>query len=483
MILRAVVALLAGSLAGVAADAGTAPFDVTGHWTGTAQQAGQTNPLTADFTSTGRKTFTGTVTADQPCPATGRLKRHMRVALRVDCGAGRIVRVRARIDPATQTMAGTFAEFHQRRLRHRGTFVLSRQGNGSGAMVSFFSGATPAGHPGALPAVRPGTISTAVVPKDGRWFLSPDKMILTVTSIQLQGGPMEPVSVNCSLTYDRSQPGLTRLADCPVAAPDGTYSGLNLAISPTYQVLIDDPANGFYSTSSGLVTSPPAGGAQYLSVTTNSSSGIGSQFPAPIDVGGSAPPPLNVVVNGLQFFRVEVSSGVVSLGWPGAGDPDPKRPDMTVSVDPLAKVAFYSNQGINTAGAICTGGACSPPPLQGVTAAYIFYSSATVPTWIQLVLNGTPAGCPIGVSGAFDGKGYLGLDATNTLGWALPSDSSFTSYTTEFNMAQVTALGGSTTLNCKQISMDPAPAGGTFSSGAPVISSPDYSAGFVLVAD
>src|SRR5262249_26616190 len=160
----------------------------------------------------------------------------------------------------------------------------------------------------------------------------------------------------------------------------------------------------------------------YLSVTTNSSSGIGSQFPAPIDVGGSAAPPLNVVVNGLQFFRVEVSSGGVSLGWPGGGDPDPKRPDMTASGDALAKGAFYSNQGINTAGAICTGGACSPPPLQGVTAAYIFYSSATVPTWIQLVLNGTPAGCPIAVSGAFEGKGYLGLDATDTLGWALPSD-------------------------------------------------------------
>src|SRR5262249_37268849 len=161
----------------------------TGHWTGTAQQAGQTNPLTADFTSTGPKTFTGTLTADQPCPATGRLRRHMRVALRVDCGAGRIVKARARLDPATQTMAGSFAGFRQRRLRHHGTFTLPRQGNGSGATVSFFSGATPAGHPGALP-----TISTAVVPRDGRWFLSPDKMILTVTSIQLQGGPMEAVT-------------------------------------------------------------------------------------------------------------------------------------------------------------------------------------------------------------------------------------------------------------------------------------------------
>ncbi|TMA43137.1 MAG: hypothetical protein E6J81_16455 [Deltaproteobacteria bacterium] len=481
---RAIIAVLVGILVGVAAYATIVPFDFTGHWTGTAQQEGQpANPLMADFTSTGPKTFTGTVMVDEPCTANGKAKRHMKVALRVECSNGNSVKIHGRIDPATQTMQGTFAEFRQRRLRHRGTFALSRQGGSSSATISFFSGATPAGHPAALRAVRPNTLPMDVVPKDGQWYLSPDKMILTVTSIQLQGGSMDPVAVNCSLTYDRSQPGLTKLSDCPFAATAGTYSGLNLEISPTYQVLINDSVNGFYSTSSGLVTSSPAGGAEYLTVTTNSFSGIAGEFPAPIDVSSSAPPTLSVVVNGLQFFRVQVSSGAVSLGWPDVGDTDPRRPDMTVSVNALAKVAFYSNQGINSAGAICTGGACAPPPLQGVIAAYVFYSSANVPTWIQLVLNGTPSGCPIGTSGAFNGRGYLGLDTTNTLGWALPTDNSFSSYGTEFNMAQVTMLSGSTTLNCKQISTDPAPAGGNFSSGAPVISSPDYTAGFVLVAN
>ena len=481
---RAIIAVLVGSLVGVAAYATIVPFDFTGHWTGTAQQEGQpANPLMADFTSTGPKTFTGTVTVDEACTAIGKTKRHMKVALRVECSNGSIVKIHGRIDPATQTMQGTFAEFRQRRLRHRGTFALSRQAGSSSATISFFSGATPAGHPAALRAVRPNTLPMDVVPKDGQWYLSPDKMILTVTSIQLQGGSMDPVAVNCPLTYDRSQPGLTKLSDCSFAATAGTYSGLNLGISSTYQVLINDSVNGFYSTSSGIVTSSPAGGAQYLTVITNSFSGIASQFPAPIDVSSSAPPTLSVVVNGLQFFRVQVSSGAVSLGWPDVGDTDPRRPDMTVSVDALANVAFYSNQGINSAGAICTGGACAPPPLQGVIAAYVFYSSTNVSTWIQLVLNGTPSGCPIGASGAFNGRGYLGLDTTNTLGWALPTDNSFSSYGTEFNMAQVTMLSGSTTLNCKQISTDPAPAGGNFSSGAPVISSPDYTAGFVLVAN
>src|SRR5262249_44911136 len=43
--------------------AGASPSDFTGHWTGAAQQEGQpANPLMTDFTSTGPKTFTGTVT-------------------------------------------------------------------------------------------------------------------------------------------------------------------------------------------------------------------------------------------------------------------------------------------------------------------------------------------------------------------------------------------------------------------------------------
>ena len=157
MIRRAIIAVLVGRLASVAG-AAVVPFDFTGHWTGTAQQAGQpANPLTADFTSTGPKTFTGTVTADGPCTAKGMVKRHMKVALRIRCGGGKTIKAGGRIDPATQTVQGTFAEFRRRRLRHRGTFVLSRQsGNGSGgsATISFFSGATPAGHPAALRAVQ-----------------------------------------------------------------------------------------------------------------------------------------------------------------------------------------------------------------------------------------------------------------------------------------------------------------------------------------
>src|SRR5262245_58195477 len=68
---------------------GASPFDFTGHWTGTSLQEGQpANALVADFTSTGPKTFTGTVTADNPCSAAGKLKRHMKLAVHLDCGDG-----------------------------------------------------------------------------------------------------------------------------------------------------------------------------------------------------------------------------------------------------------------------------------------------------------------------------------------------------------------------------------------------------------
>src|SRR5207249_10516242 len=68
--------------------AGAAPYDFSGHWTGTAQQEGQpASTLTADVTSTGPKTFTGSITSEDSggtstWPASGNAKRLQRVARR-----------------------------------------------------------------------------------------------------------------------------------------------------------------------------------------------------------------------------------------------------------------------------------------------------------------------------------------------------------------------------------------------------------------
>ena len=70
------VALALGLVAGGALAA--APYDFTGHWTGAAQESGQSSAatVTADFTATGVKTFTGTMTVagggDQPLASPAR---------------------------------------------------------------------------------------------------------------------------------------------------------------------------------------------------------------------------------------------------------------------------------------------------------------------------------------------------------------------------------------------------------------------------
>src|SRR5437773_4088317 len=125
------VALALGLVAGGALAA--APYDFTGHWTGAAQESGQSSAatVTADFTATGVKTFTGTMTVagggDQPvqCAVTGKAKKHMKVSLAATCDDGGTVKIHGRVNPNTQTVAGTFVEKRKRR-RHRGTFTLGR---------------------------------------------------------------------------------------------------------------------------------------------------------------------------------------------------------------------------------------------------------------------------------------------------------------------------------------------------------------------
>src|SRR5881296_2940059 len=128
--LRSVAAL--GILAGGALAA--APYDFTGHWTGGAQERGKSAvTLTADFTASGAKTFTGTIVAtgddDKPgqCPVTGRAKRRLNVSMHGTCDDGGTLNLHGRVNPNKQTIAGTFVEKRKGR-RHRGTFTLGAAG-------------------------------------------------------------------------------------------------------------------------------------------------------------------------------------------------------------------------------------------------------------------------------------------------------------------------------------------------------------------
>jgi hypothetical protein len=321
------------------------------------------------------------------------------------------------------------------------------------------------------------------------WFLSPDQITMTLTGIQPMGsggggGPV--ITVNCSITYDKSKPGLTQLTNCPFTIPTGTYSGMTLYVSSTMHVTIDDAVAGFYSTSSGIVTSPPAGGAQPFSFTIGATNANELQepmtLPAPLVVADSTPVNFSVIVNGLQSFKVAVTGGTVTLGWPGTSYTDPGRPDWAVASGTLASVAFYASQSLGTAGSFCAGGCVGEP--NGIQSVSVYYASPTVPEMVSIPVNGAPKGCgPFGLSWLVDPRSYLGQDAAGNIAWAIPLDASYLTYGVEMQMTQVTTIGGSTTLYCKNITANPAPAGGSFASGAPGIASAANLVGtFILLA-
>ena len=124
---RAWIALVigVGASAGALAAAPT-PYDFTGHWTGTATQAGQSFPLFADFTGT--QTFTGTfaVETDQllTCTVQGQQKKKVKITL--GCADGSHVKIKGRLEAGTIT-----GRYHSSRKGHRsrsGAFMLSTPG-------------------------------------------------------------------------------------------------------------------------------------------------------------------------------------------------------------------------------------------------------------------------------------------------------------------------------------------------------------------
>src|SRR3954462_12044312 len=78
--------------------------------------------------------------------------------------------------------------------------------------AKFFSGATPAAA-GALAGQS--TIAAAVVAGNGTWKLSPDRVTMKLTGIALrtaEGPGANGSAGDCTVTYEKSKPGLTQLA-------------------------------------------------------------------------------------------------------------------------------------------------------------------------------------------------------------------------------------------------------------------------------
>jgi hypothetical protein len=350
------------------------------------------------------------------------------------------------------------------------------------------NGATPAVLSAAAPVLN-------AVPGDGNWTVSPNKMRLTLTEVQLTtsatgiGGGARAQLTDCVIETDLAQPGLAALVDCPFTVEPGTYAGFGLSFNGTYEVLIDDPTNGLFTDPAAgtklRTDTAPANGAQFVTVTSGDVFGANGALPAPVTINGGDAVSLSIVISSLQFMKVTVASGTASFGW--FGDGNPFRPGMTASFGDVAKLGYYVRQEIGTA---LSRNISAGSPVNGVTSVGVFYATTTAPTFIGMDLNGEPSGCaPIGVAFVANGPptgsglgGYAGLDSSGVLGWAVPTDNTWATYSAEFAMAEKTTIGEATTLKCRKITADPAPPGGNYASGAPVITTADYEAGFVLAA-
>jgi hypothetical protein len=115
------------------------PFDFTGTWTGGATAPGIDHVVTmaATFTSTGPRTFTGSLTFPLPdrapelwqtCSVRGRSGR--RVTLHLACehppGESGKATMRAHLDRASNALTGPVTLWQRGNGRHRGTFTLTK---------------------------------------------------------------------------------------------------------------------------------------------------------------------------------------------------------------------------------------------------------------------------------------------------------------------------------------------------------------------
>jgi len=92
--------------------------------------------------------------------------------------------------------------------------------------------------------------ATSAVSADGHWALSPDQSRVTLTSLafQITDGNVVTADVSaCKPTYARDTAALSQILDCPFDVPAGTYIGVGGGVLTTFDVLVNDAANGFFT--------------------------------------------------------------------------------------------------------------------------------------------------------------------------------------------------------------------------------------------
>ena len=147
-----------------------------------------------------------------------------------------------------------------------------------------FNGATStvaAAPVAASPGIFPTPESAPAI--DGKWVVTPNQVKVTFTAITLDGpSGGETVTVdNCEVTFDFATASLSQLLTCLIEVPAGTYTRIGYIAEETTQVLIDDDINGLYTDPASatlLSTTEPAGGAQFVPLTSSLGTLGGSFF-------------------------------------------------------------------------------------------------------------------------------------------------------------------------------------------------------------
>lgn len=310
---------------------------------------------------------------------------------------------------------------------------------------------------------------------DGNWVVSPDKGKATLVSISFTeapagGGPGDNAMLtNCQLEYTRTATSTSPILDCPFDIAPGTYKGFGIALSTTYQLLIDDATNGLYTDPASatlLSTTPPGGGAQYVTLdlsVNGPTQGISYPLTAPFTVAEGSTPQITLVVDMIRSVQVSVSVGTASFRKDAGYTP------IAVFGSPtgVAGAEYYAqSEGTNSYN-------YSNPPVDNEQVR-VYYSSAMTPvalfmTPAMFASNGGAAYAidPAGGTGARAG-GYLGEDSTNTICWAGATDFTWSTYDAIYSLPTATTLSQEVVLKKHNTSTAPAPgSNGTYSSGCP----------------
>jgi hypothetical protein len=309
------------------------------------------------------------------------------------------------------------------------------------------------------------------------WRLSPNQAKVTFNKITFfgsDGQPHEQPLSGCTATYDRSKASGTSLLDCPVSIPTGTITRMMVYYSTSFDIDVSDTTHCIFTDrtkASGFSATPPSNPADAFAtfVATAQQNNNGDfvadiLLPTPKTVASGDSPTLSIVTDMIHSMFATASTGG------NAGDVltydanDVHAPvNVFATFGTAGKAEFYTP----TATAENHNFASSTSE----SAVRIFYYDDATPgfemndfvpscvtgNYPTQSTNANAATSGTNSSDGYKSGGYLGIDGSNVLAWALPTDFTYASYRSLLTMARVSTLGGTTTLNCKFLNGTAAP--------------------------